>query len=80
VAQSFREYILGRQRTYSAAGTFLEAIRKDSALLNVTSFEELDGLLRGRGVTPADREVARALWNSYEAKLRAQRGANQAPG
>ena len=72
MTQSFREYVLGRQRTYSAAGIFVQTIRKDPAILDVISFDELDGLLTKRGVLAANREVARMLWNSYEAKLRAK--------
>jgi hypothetical protein len=72
VGQSVREYILARKRTYSSAGDLVENIRKDPTVLNVTTFEELDAILKSRGVPPGDRQVARALWNSYEAKLRAQ--------
>jgi hypothetical protein len=53
VGQPFREYILARQRTYSSAGDFVEKIRKDATLLDVTTFEELDAILKKRNVPRA---------------------------
>jgi hypothetical protein len=73
VTNSFRDYVLGRKRAYSSAGDFVEKIRKDLGVLNVTTFDELESVLKKRGVPASDLEVARMLWNSYEAKLRGER-------
>jgi hypothetical protein len=61
--------VLGRKRAYSSAGDFVEKIRKDLGVLNVTTFDELESVLKKRGVPASDLEVARMLWNSYEASV-----------
>jgi len=69
---SFRKYILRQPQTDNARGDFVTDAKADTGIRNIRSRDQLEDYLEGCGACDGAKEVARLVWDDYQASLTEQ--------
>jgi hypothetical protein len=71
MAQSFRDYLMGRRITDTPEGDFVGDAKRDPLFLDATTWDEVESHLRSGSACPEAIKAARNVWRQYEARISA---------